>query len=347
MSATPQRQLASVGQTAPQRTAAASAPAVVSHLHCSSIEQLEAVFRGAGQQLELLQLDPGLFEAQVWRLQLPPLKLKRVRLNRAIHTQGMKLPGHLTVSLSLQAPLVAQPVRSHGRELPDTCLFGMDNKLEVHVHTPARSDLGFVMVAPEELRRWAARLGVELPEDGCIASNWLQLDAQRYEGLRRYLVELFSLIEQRPEQLERPELARLVLEDLIPLLLEALVHGAGLQRRLLRAPARLELVQIAQQWMAEHPFEPITLDALCREIHVGRRSLIQGFRDHLGLGPMAYLKLQRLHGVRRLLVEAQPGQTRITEVAATWGFLNPGHFARDYRRLFGERPSETLAAGRR
>ena len=60
------------------------------------------------------------------------------------------------------------------------------------------------------------------------------------------------------------------------------------------------------------------------------------------MGPMAYLKLHRLHGVRRLLLAGDHDQVRIGAIAAEWGFLNAGHFARDYRLLFGERPRDTL-----
>ena len=30
------------------------------------------------------------------------------------------------------------------------------------------------------------------------------------------------------------------------------------------------------------------------------------------------------------------------DLASRWGFHNAGHFARDYRALFGEQPHETL-----
>jgi AraC family ethanolamine operon transcriptional activator len=46
--------------------------------------------------------------------------------------------------------------------------------------------------------------------------------------------------------------------------------------------------------------------------------------------------------VRRLLLGADPDQVRIGSIAAAWGFLNAGHFARDYRYLFGELPRDTL-----
>ncbi len=36
----------------------------------------------------------------------------------------------------------------------------------------------------------------------------------------------------------------------------------------------------------------------------------------------------------------------MTDVALDWGFLHFGWFSQDYRRLFGETPSQTLLRGR-
>jgi transcriptional regulator GlxA family with amidase domain len=36
----------------------------------------------------------------------------------------------------------------------------------------------------------------------------------------------------------------------------------------------------------------------------------------------------------------------VTATASACGFGNLGHFAKDYRKAFGERPSETLARAR-
>lgn len=74
------------------------------------------------------------------------------------------------------------------------------------------------------------------------------------------------------------------------------------------------------------------------------RQLSGVVRRLLGQGPMAFLKLRRLHRVRRGLLATHPNTTRIMELAARWGFLNPGHFARDDRAHFGDLPSSTPAA---
>ena len=36
----------------------------------------------------------------------------------------------------------------------------------------------------------------------------------------------------------------------------------------------------------------------------------------------------------------------MTDVALAWGFVHFGWFSQDYRRLFGETPSQTLHRGR-
>jgi AraC family ethanolamine operon transcriptional activator len=58
-----------------------------------------------------------------------------------------------------------------------------------------------------------------------------------------------------------------------------------------------------------------------------------------------YLRSLRLNAVRRELLAGTC--CRVQEVAARWGFWSLSQFAADYRRQFGERPSDTrLRAGR-
>jgi AraC family ethanolamine operon transcriptional activator len=82
--------------------------------------------------------------------------------------------------------------------------------------------------------------------------------------------------------------------------------------------------------------------SLCRVAGVSRRTLEYAFREIVGLGPASYLKLRRLESARRELEISHPSET-VTSVALRWGFIDMSQFAHDYRRQFGELPSETLA----
>ena len=101
-------------------------------------------------------------------------------------------------------------------------------------------------------------------------------------------------------------------------------------------------VSIALEWMDNHPKWQHTTASLAREAKVTERCLQQGFRKHLKMGPMEYLREIRLRRVRDQLRASQADAVTVSEVAAQWGFLHAGHFAAHYHRRFGERPSDTL-----
>lgn len=82
---------------------------------------------------------------------------------------------------------------------------------------------------------------------------------------------------------------------------------------------------------------------LCAATGVSERSLQYAFRDYIGMSPVTYLRLCRLNRARAALLEADPQASSVTEIAMHFGFEHLGRFAGDYRRLFDETPSATLA----
>jgi len=97
----------------------------------------------------------------------------------------------------------------------------------------------------------------------------------------------------------------------------------------------------ARPFIEAHRDRPITVAELCEATRLSRRTLEYAFGEQLGVSPRAYLAALRLDGVRRELVPSDPPVT-IADVANRWGFWHMGQFAADYRRQFGELPSETL-----
>lgn len=110
---------------------------------------------------------------------------------------------------------------------------------------------------------------------------------------------------------------------------------------------RVVAVRRCEEYVLEHVDANPTLLELSAVSGLGLRSLINAFRAVTGFSPMQYLKTQRLNAVRRVLASANNAQTRVIDVAAEWGFWHMGHFASDYRVLFGETPSQTLDRARR
>ncbi len=327
----------------------ASLPARVIAFGC--VEHLRLLLSRAVMPLQLTQLSAGTMRGDLLPIRLGPVQLLRIRLDRPLLARGEKDPRRQIVCLDLIPPAEAHPSRSHGLVLPATALCGLASHGEIHLCVPAGAELALVAIDRQAFQQWCFKLGCEGLDARSLQRNWLRLDACRFDDLRVFLRRLFTLAESGNGPgsqgvggaADLP--TSLVVNDLMPLLIEALVHGADRSSTLLRPPARIELVKQVQRWMDLHPGQPISLADLCQVAFVSRRSLIQGFRDHLGMGPMQYVKLQRLHSARRSLLRSDPCEVTVTEVAADHGFLNAGHFAREYQKLFGERPSATLRQG--
>lgn len=87
---------------------------------------------------------------------------------------------------------------------------------------------------------------------------------------------------------------------------------------------------------------PITVAGLCREAATSLSTLKRVFLAEFGVPPKTYIRARCLSAVRDALAHAPPG-TRVSDVANQWGFWHMGQFARDYRAMFGELPSDRLA----
>ena len=89
--------------------------------------------------------------------------------------------------------------------------------------------------------------------------------------------------------------------------------------------------------------EPIGVQDMARIVGVSRRTLERAFAETLGISPYRYLRLHRLNRLHRELRSAHPGERSVTAMLSEWGFSELGRTAVEYKRLFGESPSVTLA----
>jgi AraC-like DNA-binding protein len=108
------------------------------------------------------------------------------------------------------------------------------------------------------------------------------------------------------------------------------------------ATARGGVIRRAVDLMEERPAEPWTTVGLATELHLSVRALQAGFKRELGVAPTAYLRLVRMRRAHALLKESSPSETTVHAVALSLGLVHQGRFARSYRAMFGEMPSETL-----
>ncbi len=165
--------------------------------------------------------------------------------------------------------------------------------------------------------------------------------------LRGFVDQVLSVARESPAALTRPQALRALCSATVSNLLFAMSSdGPGPLAHEGTARRRWQLVQQARAHIDEHLGEVFSVADVCRALGVSRRTLQYCFEDVLQINPIAYIRAVRLNAVRRDLKQADPGQDTVSDIAARWGFWHLGHFAADYRRMFGETPSATLQ-GRR
>lgn len=102
------------------------------------------------------------------------------------------------------------------------------------------------------------------------------------------------------------------------------------------------IMKLSIDFLKANSYKPIHVLDLCSALNVQIRTLYYAFQEFYGLSPIRYLRLVRYARARRDLLIAHPENTTVTDVAARWHFWHFGRFSVDYRKLFGESPSETL-----
>jgi AraC-like DNA-binding protein len=102
------------------------------------------------------------------------------------------------------------------------------------------------------------------------------------------------------------------------------------------------IIKRFEELLAENSDRPVHLLEICAAVGACERTLRICCEEHLGMGPIRYLWLRRMHLARRALLLGDPANTSVTSAATKYGFWELGRFAVSYRQLFDESPSATL-----
>jgi AraC family ethanolamine operon transcriptional activator len=318
--------------TAPTMTPPTMPPLQVRHSESTHIEaHTEELL---DWDLRYDQLDCGRFEGRFTDIRCEGLQIFQETTTRRVRQRGFLPQGSFSLgtmlagdgSLHVNGRNVAHDtlIAVHGQELdvctpPHCTLAGMvvDASL-LHSATAGRPDLGTLLQ------------GQTLQTVTAPAATLL--------ALRSLLQAALALAQRQPEALQAPGVQRHLRDELLWHAVQAL-SSAEPAAEGPRSHGRKQLVDRACELMLAQTEDAPTLIEVCAQLGVSPRKLLYCFKDVLGQNPATYIKAVRLNGVRRDL--ASP-QASVLDVAARWGFWHFSHFSADYKRLFGELPSDTL-----
>ena len=285
------------------------------------------------------QLSPGGFLGTLNFADFGDLKFTHLHQNQSTKAIGTKSTDHIGFALTFQPKLTQ--VRSHGCIIQNHDIFGFDPTREVDVVLSKDVHLVTASVNARVFHTLYEQMGYEQGEKA-LKHNTMRLHPASLRPIRAFYQEIVSIFNTQPALLMESQMQSLIMEDFLPLLINTFGRNAQKKPRTLKPFRRYSLVKKAEEISKSYKDKPLTLQKLCNELGTSSTALCSGFEEVFGISPMAYIKIQRLNGVRRALINPNPNTKTVMEVAKEWGFGNAAYFVKHYQEMFGESPSKTL-----
>ncbi|MFZ4639474.1 MAG: helix-turn-helix domain-containing protein [Nodosilinea sp.] len=293
-------------------------------------------------KVRINQLSLDSLQSDLWMATFNQVQCAFFRSSCPIFILGDKPKNAIVFSCLLE--LTGPYLISHSRKLSHHTLAGFNPGLEAQFTVPAQVHFAAVQIKRDLLQQYLNIMDRSDLDERFWANNYIELP-ETISTIKIYLQQVLHLIKHQPSFFQRGNIKTLLLDDFIPLLINAIPPSP---QNCLQQPAlipRAQLVKEAEGYMLAHLDQPITLKDLCQALHSSQRPLFYAFQEIFGVSPMEYLKIQRLQRVHRCLKTATPQTASVREIAEKYGFWSAGHFSRDYKKMFGEPPSETLKRG--
>ena len=286
---------------------------------------------------EVSQLTKGALTAESTMLALDGVNLLHIRLNQTVRQRGFgpRNMAAIFIPCAGTAPVFASDQLVERGQ----CMTVMGGELEGVSHSEYQEiDVAFDLNA--------CRAQIDALNGGSIGvmpGTTIAAPGQSWIADMTARVDwLLSAAREHGSGLSDPQL-RMALSDH---LLASMVHfdstPADIDSTTRKATAsRRTGVRLAREYIHARLSEPLPLSELCRHSGLKVRTLETGFQEVTGLSPVAYIRSLRLNAVRRTLHDVSARQRSISDIALDNGFWHLSQFATDYRKLFGETPTNT------
>jgi len=276
------------------------------------------------------QLSSGSFSGAIVELLFDDINLFAESTSQALFQSGKLEDGMCAAGIPLRA---GEAGTFCGETMRTGTAHIFSGKNGFEFYSPSRLVMGGIVAPESALPEW---LRGKQPDDRARLKP-VAPEVMRSAG--EFLSMVFALCKQRPALLQSENFRKQLRSGVICCLVDILDDGESAANAAGSTPLkRWNLVRQAREFLHGAQDGGMDIEQLCRALGVSRRTLQYCFQEQVGMNPVAYLRAQRLNGVRQMLKQGHG----VTDAATAWGFWHFGHFSQEYKKLFGELPSDTL-----
>jgi len=291
--------------------------------------------------LEFKQLDSGKFSGDIGIIESPQIQIGTTNLNRKLDQRGSTPAGYRTFIIPKQG--VCNPYFWRGYEVSDNELLIQPQSRDFFSITNPGWGIYTVSIAEDLVSDLLEKL--KAPKSNVLDSSGevVKLSPQAMKRLCRQLEFVLDMAKQDPSNLQKKVFMKIFTEEIPSMIINNIVSNKQL---VFRPPLRIRDISFrkAINYINSCRTEMPSVEELCLISGSSKRTLEYAFKEKYGFGPKEFIRKQLLNKVQQKLTHAKPS-TKVRDVAHRYGFSHLGQFATDYKKLFGELPSETLAKG--
>jgi AraC family transcriptional regulator, ethanolamine operon transcriptional activator len=282
------------------------------------------------------QITPGRFECSLFQANGEDFKFFREMTNRRVVQSGVSPEGLWSIAVPLHAPMQGT---FQGRFVDGFAIMSLGEHEEFRLYTPESMHYVGVSLPGSKMEEL---VGLTIGEHAVrqLAQNVLPIPGDGGAETRARLAQLIEAAERSLAGLADPAATKRFQDEIVSLLL-SLLEGATGGTRDLTHSTYSDIVRRSERLVQEQADRPLTVLDLCLHLRCSRRTLQTSFQRVANVTPVEYLRSIRLNAVRQLLRSTNAEELLIGDAAALWGFTHLSYFAREYRDLFGELPSQT------
>ncbi len=303
------------------------------------MDEFEEITQNWG--LGFKQMECGKLNANLKVVRSLPTSIMQFGFNRRFYQQGQTPRGFQTFGIPGRE---THDLKMYNRDIAPDMLLGFHPSGEFEGVSLAGFSGYTVSIAMNQLTHLAQILGIEITGNLLNDREHVLRGKNSLGYIRARISQLIQSITDKPS-LSESAWVQQELEFGIPTqILLAYEHPLeAIKKSAVRK--RDNAFKKAVEFIEENAPNAPTIADVCVAAQVSWRTLDYSFRERLGVTPKRYLMAVRLAGVYRGLRQASP-DTRIRDIAISWGFWHMSQFARDYKSSTGEKPSDTLTKRR-
>ena len=314
---------------------------LITQQHFSNFDVFSSAI--SGYDMEVNQIGRGTFSAYIQQIQCGAISISRFTGRLRVEAKGMPPPGMRTFGIPTKScqPFIWRDKQTSGDTIqiykPDTELSMITNPvfeaIDISLTEDNFNNLNNIWGFPNLVKLIQNR-------------EMVKCEPARMQQLRELLIYICSTIDREPDRLQQDTTLQNLISYQVPYLLAKTLMTSTVHKDKATTEKRNETIKSVIDYIRSSTDLVISIEQLCQEISINKRTLERAFLDKYGMTPKSYLQSLRLNDAYKTLLHSDPETTKITDVALSLGYWHMSQFAVDYRRQFGELPSATLKSSR-